>query len=114
MAILPLTKNQMFTPLVKSDQVTVFTSLIDTGKKKKQANALCSHGRRQRGPWPPGFSIILNRGLNVLFFGLFLLPPPRKKLHSAIFRYFLLIFSLFFRCPPPLEIFLPTPLCAVM
>jgi len=34
-------------------------------------------------------------------FGLFFVapPPPRKRLNSAIFRYFLLIFYILFRCP---------------
>jgi len=35
--------------------------------------------------------------------------PPWKR-NSAIFRFFLLIFGLFFRCPLPLEDFLPTHL----
>jgi len=49
------------------------------------------HGRRQRGadePWPPWIfkhgTNIVDRGLKVPFFGLFLL-----------------FFVIFFRCPPP-------------
>jgi len=60
---------------------------------------------------------IVDRGLKVLFFGLFWLfsvffsvpsPLPWKRLNSAIFRYFLLISLL----PPPsfLKNFLPTHL----
>jgi len=60
------------------------------------------HGRRQRGaggrgsPWifKHGTNIV-DRGLKVLFFGL------------------VLLFSVFFRCPPSLENFLPTPLFVV-
>jgi len=61
---------------------------------------------------------IVDRGLKALFFGVFLLlfglffrcpPPPWKGLNSAIFGLFLLFFGLFL-LPSPLEIFLPTPL----
>jgi len=60
---------------------------------------------------------IVDRGLKVLFFGLFCyfwssypLPPTLEEANSAIFRYFLLIFGLFCVGPPLLENFLPTPL----
>jgi len=63
---------------------------------------------------------IVHRGLKLLFFGLFLLffglfcyflaffcyflaffpLAPLEDANSAIFWYFLLIFGLFFRCPP--------------
>jgi len=44
---------------------------------------------------------IVERGLKVLFFGLFPLPPPQKKrLNSAIFG-LICCFSFFFRWPPP-------------
>jgi len=75
------------------------------------------HGRRQRGAAPPlifklGRNIV-DRGLNVLFFGLFCyfrpfftifsvffsLPPSRENANSALFRYFLLILGLFFVGP---------------
>jgi len=65
-------------------------------------NHQASHGRRQ-GAWPPGFSNMVARGLKVLFFGLFPLAPPWKRLNSANFRSF-------FVAPSPLENFLPTPL----
>jgi len=86
---------------------------------------ICTRGRRQQGaggpcpPWIFKHDInIVDRGLNVLFFGLFAIfrtffrcPLPLwKRLNSAIFRYFLLIFGLFFCWLPPLENFLPTPL----
>jgi len=49
------------------------------------------HGRRQGGARPPwifkhGINIV-NRGLKVLFFGLFFRWPPWKRLNSAIFWY---------------------------
>jgi len=45
---------------------------------------------------------IVDWGLIVLFFGLFsVTPPPWKRLSSAVFRSFLLFFSLSFRCPRP-------------
>jgi len=49
-------------------------------------------------------------GLLLLFFGLFFVAPPSEEANSAIFRYFLLIFGLFFRWLPLLENFLSTPL----
>jgi len=74
-----------------------------------------NRGRRQRGagePWPSWIFIhgtnIVDRGLKVLFFVLFLLffglfsvVLPWKRLNSAIFLYFLLSFGLFFRYPLP-------------
>jgi len=63
---------------------------------------------------------VVDRGLKVLFFGLFLelfglfsRCPPLKELISAIFWYFLLFFGLFPLPPPPLEKFLPTPLLVI-
>jgi len=67
-----------------------------------------------RAPWIFKYGTnIVDRGLKVLFFsffvfefsfliffGLFRCLPPRKRLNSAIFRYFLLMFGLFFRWPP--------------
>jgi len=55
------------------------------------------HGRRLqragRGRSPPwnfihGTDILDRSGLSVLFFVFFPLPPPWKRLNSAIFRYF--------------------------
>jgi len=52
-------------------------------------------------------SIIVDRGLKVLFLGLFcylsgfFLLTPLEELNSAIFRYFLLIFVIFFPFPFP-------------
>jgi len=77
-------------------------------------------GRGAVAPWifKHGTNIV-DRGLNLLFFGLFLLffdlfircpPLSWKRLNSTIFRYFLLIFSLFFVGPRHLKNFLPTPL----
>jgi len=68
-------------------------------------------GSGGRGPWPPWIfkrdTNIVDRGLKVLFFGLFcfisvffFIAPSLKWLNSAIFRYFLLIFSLFSVVPP--------------
>jgi len=80
------------------------------------------HGRQQRGagcPWPPWIFIygadLVDRGLIVLFFGLFcyfrsfFVGPPWKRLNSAIFRVFLLFFG-FPVAPSTPEIFFPTPL----
>jgi len=53
---------------------------------------------------------IVDRGLKVVFFGLFYVATLWKRLNSAIFCYFLLIFGLFFRCLPPIwEIFCRRP-----
>jgi len=60
---------------------------------------------------------IVDRGLKVLFFGIFLLlfprcpPSPWKKLNVAIFRSFC-YFSVFPPLSHPLKIFLPTPLAS--
>jgi len=75
--------------------------------------------------WPPWIfthdTNIADKGLIVLFFGLFLpffglfsVAPPRKRLNSAIFGTFLLFLALFsfFSLASPLEIFLPTLLGA--
>jgi len=78
------------------------------------------HGRRQRraGIFKHGTNIV-DRGLKVLYFGLYfvifrsffrcLLPLPWKRLNSAIFRYFLLIFGLFFVALPPWKMFCRRP-----
>jgi len=85
------------------------------------------HERGQGGPrlldfhtWYKYIRYRLNSAIYQSFFAnfwsFFSLPPlPWKRLNnSAIFRSFLLFFDLFFRCPLPLEIFLPTPLfCAI-
>jgi len=51
---------------------------------------------------------MVDKGLKVLFFGLFCyfsvffpLASPLEEANSAIFRYFLLIFGLFSVAPPP-------------
>jgi len=64
---------------------------------------------------------IVNKGLIVLFFGLFFaifrsfffVGQPWKRLYSAIFLVFFWYFSILFPLPSPLEIFLPTPLTKV-
>jgi len=80
-------------------------------------------GRDPLSPWifKHGTNIV-DRGLNVLFFGLFLpffvffpiffglffrAPPPLEEANSAIFRYFFANFRSFFSLPL-LENFLPT------
>jgi len=75
------------------------------------------HRRGRGGVAPPRIFIngtnIVDRGLKVLFFGLLLFfgiffrcPHSRKRLNSAIFRYFLLNFRYFFHCSPsPWKIF---------
>jgi len=73
------------------------------------------HGRRQPRIFKHGTNIV-KRGLKVLFSAFFCyfsvffpLVPHWKRLNSAIFQYFLLIFGLF-SVGPLLENFLPTPL----
>jgi len=60
-------------------------------------------GRVGSSPWIFIYgTIIVHRGLNVVFFGLFSVGPPWKRLNSAIFD--------LFSVGLPLEIFLPTRL----
>jgi len=64
--------------------------------------ASAAWGRGAVSPWifKHGTNTV-NRGLKMLFFGLFFVAPlPWKRLNSAIFRYFFLIF-VFFRWLPP-------------
>jgi len=100
------------------------TKIFQFGPLQSKFLATSVMGVGSRGPWLSWISKhgtnIVNKGLKVLFFGLicyfsvfFPLPPPlRKRLNSAIFRYFLLIFGLF-SVAPSLENFLPTPLTPV-
>jgi len=77
------------------------------------------HGHRQQGGggggggprvFKNGKKASPERGLIVLFFGLFSVGLPWMRLDSAIFRYFSAIFRcFFFPVTSPQEIFLPTP-----